>query len=304
MARNPITTHDTAAFHHAYVRPEPALRELLRPGFERFFVVRLEEMYQLMRLPVPPTRTSAHLLVMLTEGSGRMSVGSETYALAPGDCLLVPAGQVLAFGEAQPHRGYLCSFHPSFFQGRVVSSTLPSEFDFLRVWGVPFFRFDAGVAEYVRALLERLHTEYAANGLASLSLLQAYVAALLCELNQAYQPAAGSAPTAAAHLANQFQELLFARFRTQQLVADYAVQLHVSPNHLNKAVKAVTGKSPTKWIAEAVMLEAKVLLHQSALSVADVAAEIGMADPSYFSRFFKKHEGLTPLEFRGRIEKS
>jgi AraC-like DNA-binding protein len=187
----------------------------------------------------------------------------------------------------------------------VVNSALPLEFDFLRVWGVPFFHgFEAGVAESVRALLERLRTEYAANGLAALGLLQAYMAALLCELNQAYRPAAGSAPTAAAHLTNQFRELLAARFRTQQLVADYAAQLHVSPNHLNKAVKAVTGKSPTRWIAEALVLEAKVLLHQSALSVADVAAEIGLADPSYFSRFFRKHEGLTPLKFRRRIEKS
>lgn len=304
MARNSIKTHDTAAFHHAYVRPEPALHELLRPGFEQFFVVRLEEMYQLMRLPVPPTRTSAHLLVLLTEGTGSMSVGSETYPLVPGNCLLVPAGQVFAFGEAQPHRGYLCSFHPSFFQGRVVNSALSLEFDFLRIWGVPFFRFDADVAEFVRALLERLRTEYAARGLGSLSLLQACLAALLCELNQVYQPASGTTPTAAAHLANQFRELLAARFRTQQLVADYAAQLHVSPNHLNKVVKAVTGKSPTKWIAEAVVLEAKVLLHQSALSVADVAAEVGLTDPSYFSRFFKKHEGLTPLEFRRQIEKS
>ena len=303
MPTPPIATHDTAAFHEAYVRPEPALHELLRPGFEQFFAVRLEEMYQLMRLPVPPTRTNSHLLVMLTAGEGRMSVGSETYPLAPGDCLLVPAGQVFAFGEVKPHRGYLCSFHPSFFQGRVVNSALPLEFDFLRVWGLPFFRFEAGVAESVRMLLERLQTEYSATGLASLGLLQAYLAALLCELNQAYRPAAASGGRAA-QLANQFQELLLAHFRHQHQVAEYAALLHVSPNHLNKAVKAATGKSPTKWIDEAIVLEAKVLLHQSALPVATVAAEVGLLDPSYFSRLFKKYEGVTPLEFRRRIEKS
>jgi AraC-like DNA-binding protein len=299
----PIATHDTAAFHQAYVRPEPALQELLRPGFEQFFVVRLEEMYRLMRLPVPPTRTNSHLLVMLTEGTGRMSVGSETYPLAPGDCLLVPAGQVLAFGEAKPHRGYLCSFHPGFFQGRVVNSALPLEFDFLRVWGVPFFRADAGVAESVWVLLERLRAEYAANGLASLGLLQAYLAALLCELNQAYRPAAAGSGRVA-QLANRFRELLLEHFRQRHQVAEYAALLHVSPNHLNKAVKAATGKSPTKWIDEAIVLEAKVLLHQSALPVATVAAEVGLLDPSYFSRLFKKYEGVTPLEFRRRIETS
>lgn len=304
MLPPPIPTRDTEAFHRAHVRPEPALQALLRPGFERFFAVRLEDMYQLMRLPVPPTRTSSHLLVMLTEGAGRMSVGSETYALAPGDCLLVPAGQVFAFGEAGLHRGYLCSFHPDFFQGRIVNNALPLEFDFLRIWGVPFFRCEAGVAESVRALLERLRAEYEASGLAALGLLQAYLAAVLCELNRVYRPVVGGGGSRAAQLANQFRELLLTYFRTKHRVAEYAAQLHVSPNHLNKAVRAATGQPPTHWIAEALVLEAKVLLHQSALSVGEVAAEVGLADASYFSRLFKKHEGLTPLEFRRRIEKS
>jgi AraC family transcriptional activator of pobA len=301
----PIPTHDTAAFHRAYVQPEPAAAPaLLHPGFERFFAVRLEDMYQRMRLPVPPTRTSAHLLVLLTAGTGRMSVGDETYELSPGDCLLVPAGQVLAFGEVAPHAGYLCSFHPDFFQGRITHGALPRAFDFLRVWGRPYFPAASGVAASVRPLLEKLRAEYAASGLASLELLQAYLAALLTELNRAYAPTNAPAPGRAGQLANQFRELLLAQFRTQHRVANYAAQLHVSPNHLTKAVRAHTGKSPTRWLAEILVLEAKVLLHQSALSVADVAAEVGLLDASYFSRLFKKHEGLTPQEFRRRIETS
>jgi AraC family transcriptional activator of pobA len=301
----PIATHDTAAFHRAYVQPEPvASPPLLHPGFERFFAVRLEEMYRLMRLPVPPTRTSAHLLLLLTEGSGRMSVGDETYELRPGDCLLVPAGQVLAFGEAAPHAGYLCSFHPDFFQGRITHGGLPGEFDFLRVWGAPYFPAALGVAASVRLLLEKLRAEYAAGGLAALGLLQAYLAALLCELQRAYAPTAAPAPGRAGQLANQFRELLLAQFRQQHRVAAYAAQLHVSPNHLTKAVRASTGKSPSQWLADTLVLEAQVVLHQSPLSVADVAAELGLLDASYFSRLFKKRTGLTPQEFRRQIEKS
>jgi len=300
----PIATHDTAAFHRAYVQPEPAAQPaLLHPSFERFFAVRLEDMYQRMRLPVPPTRTSAHLLLLLTAGAGRMSVGHETYALNPGDCLLVPAGQVLAFGEVAPHAGYLCSFHPDFFQGRITSGALPGEFDFLRVWGAPYFPASSGVAASVRPLLEKLRAEYAAGGLAALGLLQAYLAAVLCELNRAYRPAP-AAGGRAAQLANQFRERLLAQFRQEHRVAEYAAQLHVSPNHLNKAVKASTGKSPGRWIDETIILEAKVLLHHSHRSVADVAAEVGLLDASYFSRLFKKYESLTPLEFRRRIETS
>jgi len=301
MPRNPIKTYSTASFRQAYIQPEP----VLKPGFEQFFIVRVEDMIRRMKLPVPPTRTDASTLIFLTEGEAVMSIGSETYTIHQHECLVVPAGQVFAFesGIGQ-NQGYLCNFHSDFLLGQLAHSSRLREFEFLSIWGNPRIGFAAAPAGFVRHLMDRMLLEYSAHALAQSGLLQAYLVALLCEINQAYRPLEASAPTAAGHLANQFRELLLTHFKTQQLVADYAARLHVSPNHLNKVVKAATGKSPTKWIAEAVVLEAKVLLHQSALSVGEVAAEVGLVDASYFSRLFKKHEGLTPLEFRRRIEKS
>ncbi|MBF9219936.1 helix-turn-helix domain-containing protein [Hymenobacter ruricola] len=305
MPRTSIKTYSTAAFRQAYIQPEPPLAPLLQPGFERFFMVRVEDMIRLMKLPVPPTRTDASTLIVLTEGEAVMSIGSETHTIHQHECLVVPAGQVFAFESGvDQNRGYLCNFHGDFLLGRFARPGLLREFEFLSIWGHPCIRLGEQGAAFVRPLLERLLGEYSARGLTRPELLQAYLVALLHELQQVYEPVAAGLRPAATHLANQFRELLQAHFRRQQRVADYAAQLHVSPNHLNKAVKASTGKSPTTWIAEAVVLEAKVLLHQSRLSVADVAAEVGLADPSYFSRLFKKYEGLTPLEFRRRIEKS
>lgn len=90
----------------------------------------------------------------------------------------------------------------------------------------------------------------------------------------------------------------------EKYIEPQQVLMHVSPNHLNKAVKAATAKSPTKWIDEAIVLESKVLLYQSHRSISDIAAEVGLQDPSYFARLFKKYEGITPQTFRKRIEKS
>jgi AraC-like DNA-binding protein len=296
-----IKTYRTEAFRQEYIEPE----ELMKPGFERFFIVRVEDMIRRMKLPVPPTRTDASTLIFLTEGEAMMSIGSETHTIGRHECLVVPAGQVFAFESGvNKNRGYLCNFHRDFLIGQLAHGGRWPEFGFLSVWGNPRIGLSAEAAGFVRSLMDRMLREYSANALAHPSLLQAYLAALLCEINHACRPLEATVPTAANHLANQFRELLPAHFKTQQLVADYAARLCVSPNHLNKAVKAATGKSPTRWIAETVVLEAKVLLYQSGLSVGEVAAEVGLADASYFSRLFKKHEGLTPLEFRRRIEKS
>jgi YesN/AraC family two-component response regulator len=80
--------------------------------------------------------------------------------------------------------------------------------------------------------------------------------------------------------------------------------LHVSPNHLNKCVKLSTGKTPSEWINESLVLEAKALLFQSEELIGNIAMELGINDSSYFSRLFKKYEGKSPLEYRQMIELS
>jgi len=81
-------------------------------------------------------------------------------------------------------------------------------------------------------------------------------------------------------------------------IAEYASMLAVSPNHLNKCVKAVTGKSAQELLSEMILLEAKVLLKQTSLTVNEIAWKIGKDDPSDFIRFFKSKTNLTPTEYR------
>lgn len=153
-------------------------------------------------------------------------------------------------------------------------------------------------------MLKRIFLDYSENGLKNADIIQSYLIALLCEVNRVYKPLSTSKQTTAVTLTNKFKELIFLNIKTKHLVRDYASLLHVTPNHLNKSIKTITGKSPTKWIDEALVLEAKVLLYQTNLTINEVASEIGIYDQSYFSRLFKKYEGITPLAFRNKIEKS
>jgi AraC-like DNA-binding protein len=149
-----------------------------------------------------------------------------------------------------------------------------------------------------------LLTVYQEQGLTARPLLQSYLLALLGEVAQGYVPVSTTSQPAAYRLTHAFKVLLTERIRQQHRVTDYASQLSISPNHLNKAVKEATGKSPTRWIDEALVLEAKVLLSQTASPVATIADQLGFNDPSYFSRLFRRYEGISPLDFRRLIESS
>lgn len=277
---------------------------LLKSDFGKFFIVKVEDMFRLIKLPVPPTRATTHTIIFLTEGEAIMSIGSDTYIIHKHECLIVPAGQVFSFSHSDVNKGYLCNFHHNFIIGKFAKSELLKDFEFLNIWGNPFIPLGEQIGEYVLHLLERIYSDYSANGLKNLSIIQSYLISFLCELAHVYQPLSTSNQTIAVGITNKFKELMFAHIKEKNLVSDYASLLHITPNHLNKTVKQITGKSPTKWIDETLVLEAKVLLYQTELSISEVASEIGIFDQSYFSRLFKKYEGVTPFEFRKMIEKS
>ncbi|HJZ40178.1 MAG TPA: helix-turn-helix domain-containing protein [Bacteroidales bacterium] len=80
--------------------------------------------------------------------------------------------------------------------------------------------------------------------------------------------------------------------------SDFANQLAIHVNHLNRSVKETTRKTTTMIISERILQESKVLLKHSAWSVSDVAFALGFTEVTHFNNFFKKHTQLSPLKFR------
>jgi len=80
--------------------------------------------------------------------------------------------------------------------------------------------------------------------------------------------------------------------------SDYASQLNVHVNHLNRAIKDTTEKTTSQLIAERILQEAKILLKHSTWNVSDIAYALGFTEVTHFNNFFKKHVQTSPLKFR------
>ena len=74
--------------------------------------------------------------------------------------------------------------------------------------------------------------------------------------------------------------------------------MKVSAKHLSEIVKSATGLTALHYIHERVIQEAEYLLVYTLLSIKEIAFTLQFDDPSHFSRFFKKHKQLSPIEFR------
>lgn len=97
---------------------------------------------------------------------------------------------------------------------------------------------------------------------------------------------------------NRFMELIFDRSVPMDSVSGYAAKLGISPSYLNKLVRTETRHSAMEWVEIARVNWAKTLLKDRDRSIADVSYSIGIEDPSYFTRFFRKYTRMTPSEFR------
>jgi AraC-like DNA-binding protein len=80
--------------------------------------------------------------------------------------------------------------------------------------------------------------------------------------------------------------------------SDFANQLAIHVNHLNRAVKETSQKTTTQIIAERILQESKILLKHSAWSVSEIAYSLGFTEVTHFNNFFKKHVQSSPLKFR------
>ncbi|HWB91918.1 MAG TPA: helix-turn-helix domain-containing protein, partial [Puia sp.] len=99
-------------------------------------------------------------------------------------------------------------------------------------------------------------------------------------------------------LLRNFKQLIDKQFRQLKLPKAYAEQLHVTPNHLNAVCQELVGETAGDLIRDRVILEAKRLLVNADLTITGIAYELNFADGSYFTKFFRKHAGMTPEEFR------
>lgn len=303
QANEKIKTYGPKGFRERFLGEENPMHLLFKSNSDHFFCLKVEEMMQL-RYTVPPSKHNCFTLLFITSGTHIMKIGYEEYQTYPNELIVVPAGQIFSIEHINiNYCGFICLFHPDILIGKYGNREMFNEFDFLKISGTPKITIPEKDAAFILNLLNRLQTEYLENDIANLNIVQSYLMALFCEMNKNAKKTLkiGSAATV---LSNKFKELIYANIKTRHQVKFYASLLNVTPNHLNKSVKSSTGKSATKWIEETILLEAKYLLFQTTLSVSEIAMQVGHEDHSYFSRFFKKHEGLTPVQYRKMIDKS
>ena len=99
-------------------------------------------------------------------------------------------------------------------------------------------------------------------------------------------------------LFNRFMALMERDYKASRDVAYYSGKMNITSKYLTNIVKQVTGHTPKTIIDQYVILQIKMQLMRTAMSVKEMAWEYHFSDVSFFCRYFKKHTGLTPQQVR------
>jgi AraC family transcriptional activator of pobA len=105
-------------------------------------------------------------------------------------------------------------------------------------------------------------------------------------------------PSKSAQLLSRFAALLAQGFNAQLGVSDYAARLDVTPTHLTRICREITGRTALALINEVLMAEARRRLVDTDDSAAKIARDLGYSSPAYFTRAFGQETGTTPTAYR------
>ncbi len=282
-----------------YVFDNSVWKTATRPYFNQFHVIRLEDYKNHLIIPQLPHRRSVYFFIFLTKGKIIRSKALTQHEVEAGSFFFLPAFQITTFDYVSDDaEGFYCHFSQEIFNVSPWKNELLDNFAFLQLAGHPVIEVEEKLHQVITNIFTRLENVNQTLTTETFDLLSTYLYTLFVEINHSVKPQERPLRNAALRITQQFKNALTQYIYEKHSVSEYADLLAVSPNHLHKCVKTVTGKTAHDLLDEMRVLEAKVLLKQTNLSIADIAFKIGKLDPSDFSRFFKAETGKTPKEYR------
>lgn len=264
---------------------------------EKFHISRIESYKAHLNVPLQPHRRLVYFFVFITKGKVIRSKGLTNYEVRPNNFFFLPANQITSIEYFSPDvEGFYCHFVPEIFNDRSIKNVPKIDFQFFQIVNAPTVQVK-NKNRFIQ-LLDILLNEYQNNVIERGSLLPIYLLALLTEVSLETYAVPMQNNTAATLLTQRYKNALSELIYEKKTVLEFADYLKVTANHLNKSVKTTTGKSARQLLDEMRLLEAKVLLKQTALNIGDIAYKIGRFDPSDFARFFKSKTGISPIQYR------
>jgi AraC-like DNA-binding protein len=278
-----------------------------------FNVFNIEELYEkniCPAKPVMPYNRRTYYKVSLIKGNNLVEYADKVIHIKDHAILFAtPKVPYRYVPQDSKQSGHFCIFTKDFLSKSRTGFAI-DELPIFKPNGQFIYKITAAQFRQINDVFNKMHNEIGSDYIYKYDLLRNYLVELI-HYGQKLTPIESTAGNinASARISTMFIELLERQFpiesATQSIQlktpADFAGNLGVHINHLNKVLKDITGKTTSEIISSRLAQEAKVLLKQTLWNISEIAFCLGFDEVAHFSNFFKKSTSLSPLHYRSVI---
>ncbi|HVZ38418.1 MAG TPA: helix-turn-helix transcriptional regulator [Candidatus Kapabacteria bacterium] len=253
-----------------------------------------------------PHRHNYHEIFYFIKGGGWHDIDFRRFPIEDHAIHFVNPGQVHLMRRAPDSHGFIILFTSDFYMLDLHNHERNSPMWFLmHSTPRPALRVAKPERTIVLEAIRLMEEEFTGNGAHREQLLHSYLHILLLHSLRLFErlESIETLEDASHTLVNRLRSLIEENYGTVHAPREYAEMLCVSQNHLNNTTRRTIGKTIGDLVHERIILEAQRLLFHTAMSVKEIAFQLNYDDPSYFTRFFRKHTGVAPHEFREAARK-
>ena len=247
-------------------------------------------------------RTSAYAICLLSQGS--LQLESDLFvhkAHAPAIFTIAPSAIRKFQDLGINYEARILFFRKEIFLEGQTDINYLDKFDFFEKSGQQVIALNAKQFQQFLSYFDLIHEKTNDTAPHTTAIIRSLINIILNEIEDVHQNQEARQPVTtdkSAHILSRFKMLLSKHFIEERQVSFYAEKMHLTPKYFSSIIKDASGKTAGAWINEMLMLESKVRLQDKSQSIAQIAYDLNFSDPSHFGKFFKKHTGASPLEYK------
>lgn len=239
--------------------------------------------------------------------SGRATINMDTeQKVCDAPCLVsIPPLVVHGYNLEPGSIRYVLTVSESFLASLITENTPPNTAALLSKPGAVELDTEAYPQDQIQGLIESIYKEFYGHLEGRVSLISAYLKTLFVQLGRIaeFKVESGQSNAQQSDIYNRFRGEVEKHFREHWKISRYAELIGVTEDRLNSICKRTVDYSPSQIIHNRLLAEAKRYLVYTNRSSNAISYELGFTDPSYFSRFFRKHVGETASDFKTRCSR-
>ena len=255
----------------------------------------------------PPITNECYSISLKKFVKGKLNYGRTKYDFTNGALIFISPRQVLQWDNSVvfEQKGFSINFHEDFLKGTDLAQQI-KKYGFFSYTINEALHLSPKEEKQIESIVENIEIEYQNNqDKFSKEIIISQLSTLLKYANRFYERQFLNRKELSNDLLERFNLHLSKYFESDQLqdkgipsIEQIANKMSVSKRYLSDTLKKETGKTTTEHLQLRLIDEAKNILLQPNKSISEVAYELGFEYPPYFSRLFKKKEGISPKQYR------